>query len=214
MREIQIAPSILACDFSRVEEEVKRVAEAGARRIHIDVMDGHFAPNLTVGPAFVKSLRPRTNLQLDVHLMVTAPGNFVDSFAEAGADMICFHIEARNDAGPLIAKIKSLGRSAGLVLNPKTPLESIKEFLDEVDYFLLMTVEPGFGGQDFLPAVLPKIKELRGMFDGDIEVDGGINMDTCSKVTAAGANILVAGTAVFGAKEPAEAMKRLTTCGT
>ncbi len=208
MNKVKIAPSILAADFSSLAQQLKLVEEAGADLIHIDVMDGHFVPNITIGPAVVASIRKVTQLPFDVHLMIDKPVQFAKSFLEAGADILTFHIEAIEDEDRIISLIKSYKKKVGVSLNPGTPLKSIDSLRAQVDMVLLMTVNPGFGGQPFIREVLPKIKELRTVFNGDIEVDGGINPQTAGEVVQAGANILVAGTYVF--KEDAkEAIRRL-----
>ncbi|NOX96667.1 MAG: ribulose-phosphate 3-epimerase [Nitrospirae bacterium] len=199
---IKIAPSLLAADFSRLGEEIRDVEKAGADLLHIDVMDGHFVPNLTVGVPVVASLKGKTKLPLDVHLMIDNPRKFVEPFARAGADIITFHIEVVSAPEEVLEAIKSYGLKAGLALNPSTPLSKIEPVLNDLDLVLLMTVNPGFGGQKFMPEVIPKMKELRQIIEGrklslDIEVDGGINRETAKQIIAAGANVLVAGTAVF-----------------
>jgi len=201
---IKIAPSLLAADFSRLE--IRDVEKAGADLLHIDVMDGHFVPNLTVGVPVVASLKGKTKLPLDVHLMINNPRKFIEPFARAGADVITFHIEVVSAPGEVLEAIKSYGLKAGLALNPSTPLSGIKPVLNDLDMILLMTVNPGFGGQKFMPEVIPKMKELREIIETrklslDIEVDGGINMETAKQVIAAGANVLVAGTAVFAGSD-------------
>jgi len=208
MNKVQIAPSILAADFSSLAKQLKLVEEAGADLIHIDVMDGHFVPNITLGPLVVASIRKATRLPFDVHLMIEDPLQFAKSFLEAGADILTFHIEAEGDKDKIISLIREYKKRVGVSLNPGTPLKSIDSLRAQVDMVLLMTVNPGFGGQPFIREVLPKIKELRAVFSGDIEVDGGIDSQTAREVIQAGANILVAGTYVF--KEDAkEAIRRL-----
>lgn len=209
MNKILIAPSILSADFSKLAQEIKSVGDAGADWIHVDVMDGHFVPNLTIGPVVVKSIRPVTKLPLDVHLMIENPERYVESFAKAGADIITFHIEAEDDPREVIKLIKYFKKKAAVSIRPKTPLSAIEPFLASVDMVLIMTVEPGFAGQEFILDCLPKIKELRKIFKKDIQVDGGINASTAADVREAGANVIVAGTAVFGTKNYAEAIKNL-----
>ena len=196
---IKIAPSLLAADFTRLAEEIRGVEKAGCDLIHIDVMDGHFVPNISVGPLIVEAVRKVTKLPLDTHLMIENPERYIKSFVEAGSDHITVHAEAcENNLGSLLGMIRSYSISCGVSIKPATPLAVIKDYLADVDMVLLMTVNPGFGGQSFMREVLPKIKELRSIFDKDIEVDGGINKDTAREVIAAGANVLVAGTAIFG----------------
>lgn len=211
---IQIAPSILSADFSRLGAHVREVEDAGAEVLHIDVMDGHFVPNLTFGPALVKSLRPHSQMRFDVHLMIEEPERFIADFAAAGADHITFHIEATRHAHRVIQQIKDLGLTAGIALNPATPLDGIKYILEDLDMVLLMTVNPGFGGQKFIPNVIPKIQVLHRHLeqmqsDCQIEVDGGIQMETAPAVVKAGANILVAGAAVFAQPDPKHAVEAL-----
>jgi len=215
---IKIAPSILSADFSRLGEQVRLVEEAGAEILHIDVMDGHFVPNLTIGSLVVKALRPHSKLRFDVHLMIENPERFIEDFAKAGADHITVHLEATPHIHRAIQQIKSLGLTAGVSLNPATPLDGIKYILDELDMVLIMSVNPGFGGQAFIPAVLPKIEVLHRHLDQmqsscEIEVDGGINKDTAAAVVKAGANILVAGAAVFGDPDPAQAIQAIRAAG-
>lgn len=208
---IKIAPSILSADFSKLAEEIKKVEETGADYIHIDVMDGSFVPNITIGSPVVESLRKVTDLTFDVHLMVEHPETQIESFAKAGADIITFHIETTKHAHRVIQQIKSCGKKVGIALNPATPLVMVEEILTDVDMILLMTVNPGFGGQKFINSMLEKIEILRhtiedNEFNIDIEVDGGINDKTASLVKEAGANILVAGSYVYGAKDVKEAI--------
>jgi ribulose-phosphate 3-epimerase len=200
---IHIAPSILAADFSRLGEQVLETEQAGAQRIHVDVMDGHFVPNLSMGPVVVKGLRPRTRLPLEVHLMVEEPGRFADFFLKAGADSLLVHIEVLPDPRPLLGQIRGRGKKVGLVVNPETPVESIEPYLDEIDLALCMTVHPGFGGQEFLPQSPDRIRQLRALIDRinpgcELEVDGGIDLETAPRAVEAGAGVLVIGTAVFG----------------
>ncbi len=209
MQKILIAPSILSADFSKLGQEVKDVEKALADWIHMDVMDGHFVPNITFGPLVVKSLRSLTRLPLDVHLMIKNPEKHIESFAKAGSDIITFHIETEEDPKEIIKLIKYFKKKVGVSIRPKTELKSIEPILPMVDMVLIMTVEPGFAGQDFIFDCLDKIEGLRRIFRKDIEVDGGINEETASEVIKKGANVLVAGTSVFGQKDYAQAIKRL-----
>lgn len=209
VKKILVAPSLLSANFANLGEEIKKVKKAGADWLHIDVMDGHFVPNITVGPIVVKALRGITDLPLDVHLMIEDPEKYIDPFIKAGSDLITFHIETVKDADSVIRKIKDLGKKAGISIKPKTPVEDIKPFLEKVDLILVMSVEPGFGGQEFIEAAVPKISELRKIYNGDISVDGGINDKNAAEVISAGANILVAGNYVFGSKDIKEAIRRL-----
>ena len=203
---IKVAPSILSADFSKLCEEIIKIDQAGADMIHIDVMDGHFVPNLTLGAPIVKALRTVTKLPFDVHLMINNPENLIDDFIAAGADIITIHIEAANHLHRLVQKVKSSGVKVAVSLNPATPLNTLEEILPELDMVLLMSVNPGFGGQSFIPATLNKIARLKEMIDAkklkiDIQVDGGINLETAPKVIKHGANILVAGSAVYGSND-------------
>lgn len=204
---IKIAPSILSADFSKLGQEVEMLDEGGADYIHIDVMDGHFVPNLSFGPMVIKSLRDRTDLPFDVHLMMTNPMDYIDDFVDAGADIITVHAEVLPHLHGALQKIKQKGVKASVSLNPSTPLDVLDYVLEDLDMILLMTVNPGFGGQQFIPAVMNKIRELRSKIDSmnldiDIQVDGGILLDNIKEVSRAGANIFVAGSAVFNAKDP------------
>jgi ribulose-phosphate 3-epimerase len=212
----RIAPSILSADFARLGEEVKAVTTAGADYIHVDVMDGHFVPNLTIGPAVVKALRAYTDKPFDVHLMISPVDPFVAQFAEAGADIITVHPEAGPHLHRTLQLIKSLGKKAGVSLNPATPVDIVDYVLGDVDLILVMAVNPGFGGQSFIASQIDKIQALRKRIDAsgraiDLEVDGGINADTAAKAIAAGADVLVAGTATFqgGANAYADNIRRL-----
>lgn len=201
-RVIRIAPSILSADFAKLGEEVRAVTQAGADYIHVDVMDGHFVPNLTIGPGIVKAVRHHSDLPFDVHLMISPVDPYIDNFVEAGADIITVHVEAGAHLHRTLQKIKGAGRKAGVALNPATPAEAIDHVLGDVDLILVMTVNPGFGGQSFIKSQLEKISVLRGKIDAsgrdiDLEVDGGINFKTAPLAIKAGANVLVAGTATF-----------------
>jgi len=213
--KIKIAASILSADFSCLEKEIKSVESAGADMIHIDVMDGHFVPNITIGPLVVKDIRRITKLPLDVHLMIKEPEKFIDAFVSAGSDMITVHIETTSVSAiqRQAARLKKHGLRVGVSLNPATPLSKIKTLLDFIDFILVMTVNPGFGGQKFIRSVLPKIKKLRTNYSGDISVDGGINHKTAPGIIRAGANILAAGSYIFNARNPKAAIERLRNAG-
>ncbi len=210
----KIAPSILSADFTKLGEEIKAVEKAGADYIHIDVMDGHFVPNITVGPMIVKASRRATNLPLDVHLMIENPERYIDDFVKAGSDLITIHVETVTHLHRILRVIRDAGLKAGVSLNPATPLSSIEYMLDNLDMVVLMTVNPGFGGQSFIPEVLPKIEELKKIIDQkgikvDIEVDGGINVKNIGQVAQAGANVFVAGNAIFGSNDYAETISMM-----
>jgi len=209
--KVKVAPSILSADFSCLAKEIKKVELAGADMLHIDVMDGHFVPNITIGPVVVKYIRRVTRLPLDVHLMIENPERFIAAFVSAGSDMITLHIETVSKSKIKIqrAKLNAKGVKLGLSLNPATPLVKIKDVLNLVDFVLVMSVNPGFGGQAFIPKALAKIKQLRSIYDGDIAVDGGINEKTAKQAVKAGANILAAGSYIFGAKDVKSAIERI-----
>jgi ribulose-phosphate 3-epimerase len=214
VRKLWIAPSILSADFSKLAEEILEVEKGGCDCIHVDVMDGHFVPNLTIGPTVVKWMRKVTRLPMDVHLMIDAPIRYIEDFRKAGSDWITVHIEACDDVDTIIEQIKKLGAKAGLSLRPKTDLKEIEPYLDQIDLVLVMTVEPGFGGQSFMPDMVKKVERLRPKFKGLISVDGGITFETAKVVVKAGADILVAGTSVFGEKDRAKAIGALRSAGT
>ncbi|MBD1154356.1 ribulose-phosphate 3-epimerase [Pelagibacterales bacterium SAG-MED21] len=202
MKKIQISPSILSADFSQLGAEIKRLEEGGADMVHVDVMDGHFVPNLTIGPPVIKALKKHCSLQFDVHLMISPVHKYIETYANAGADIITIHPEATNNLKESIFKIKDLNKKVGVSLNPDSKIDLIKNLLDQIDLVLIMSVNPGFGGQKFMPEVLEKIKELKKIqtekdMNFDIEIDGGINFDNCQAAIEAGANILVSGTTVF-----------------
>ena len=202
MKKIQISPSILSADFGQLGSEIKRLEEGGADMIHIDVMDGHFVPNLTMGPPVIKALRKYTKLPFDVHLMISPVHKYIQDYAEAGADIITIHPEATDNLKDSIAHIKKLNKKVGVSLNPETKIDLVTDFLNEIDLILIMSVNPGFGGQKFIPEVLDKIKKLRNTreekkLNFDIEIDGGINFDNNKLAIKAGANILVSGTSIF-----------------
>jgi ribulose-phosphate 3-epimerase len=214
MQNYMIAPSILSADFSRLGDEVTKVIEAGADIVHIDVMDGHFVPNITIGPLVVKALRRITDRPLDVHLMIENPERYLEDFAAAGADWITVHVETGYHLHRTLARIRELGKKAGVVLNPATPLDSLEWLLEEIDLVMLMSVNPGFGGQSFIPSALPKIRQLHKMIEArglqvGIEVDGGIGPDNIGEVAAAGANIFVAGSAIFGQSDYGRVIERM-----
>ncbi len=223
MRPLAIAPSILSADFGRLGEEIRAITEAGADLIHVDVMDGHFVPNLTIGPMIVEVARRLTSLPLDVHLMISNADSYLDDYARAGADVIAVHAEACTHLHRTVQRIRQLGKKPCVVLNPATPLDAVAYVIDQLAMVLIMSVNPGFGGQKFIDAVVPKITELRQLIsdrdlDVDIEVDGGIKVDNVARVVAAGANVIVSGSGIFGTpdykatiaamRERAEAAKR------
>ncbi|MBU2700259.1 ribulose-phosphate 3-epimerase [Sporomusaceae bacterium BoRhaA] len=217
MNTIKIAPSILSADFSCLADEIKRVEEAGADLIHIDVMDGHFVPNLTFGPPVVAAIRKVTKLPFDVHLMITNPEEFITPFAKAGADILTVHAETTHHLHKALQEIHGLGMKAGVSLNPATPLTLIEEVLEDIDMILIMTVNPGFGGQSFIPSTLHKIKRLRAMLNEqklstNIEVDGGITTQNAVEAIQAGATILVAGSAIYSAQDMKETVQLLKGC--
>ncbi|WP_079508391.1 ribulose-phosphate 3-epimerase [Mesobacillus jeotgali] len=211
---VKIAPSILSADFARLGEEIKDVERGGADYIHVDVMDGHFVPNITIGPLIVEAIRPVTKLPLDVHLMIENPDQYIEAFAKAGADYITVHVEACRHLHRTIQLIKSTGAKAGVVLNPATPVDSLKHIIEDVDMVLLMSVNPGFGGQKFISSVIPKIRQVKELAEAlnphlEIEVDGGVNEETAKLVIEAGANVLVAGSAVFNKEDRGAAIASL-----
>ena len=210
----KIAPSILSADFSRLGEEIAAIEAGGADYVHVDVMDGHFVPNITIGPLIVQAVRRVTRLPLDVHLMIADPDRYIPDFAEAGADIIVVHAEATHHLHRTVQLIKSLGKRAGVSLNPATPLNVLDYVLEDLDLVLLMTVNPGFGGQSFIDACLPKIQALRGIMDrrgieAELEVDGGVKTDNIARISHAGADVFVAGSAVFGSPDYAVTIAEL-----
>ena len=202
MKKIQISPSILSADFSQLGNEIKRLEDGGADMIHVDVMDGHFVPNLTIGPPVIKALKKNCSIKFDVHLMISPVHKYIEAYSDAGADIITIHPEATDDLNSSIEKIKKLGKKVGVSLNPETEIQVILDHLEKIDLVLIMSVNPGFGGQKFMPEVLNKIKDLKEIqknkrLDFDIEIDGGINFDNSKEAIKAGANILVSGTTIF-----------------
>ena len=202
MKKIQISPSILSADFSQLGNEIKRLEEGGADMIHVDVMDGHFVPNLTIGPPVIKALKKHSSILFDVHLMISPVHKYIEAYADAGADIITIHPEATDNLQLSISKIKELNKKIGVSLNPETKIDIILDILNQIDLVLIMSVNPGFGGQKFMPEVLTKIHQLKKIqeekgLDFDIEIDGGINFDNCKTAIKAGANILVSGTTIF-----------------
>jgi ribulose-phosphate 3-epimerase len=213
-RTIDIAPSLLSADFSRLAEEIETVERAGAGVLHVDVMDGHFVPNITVGLPVVKAISRVTKLPIDAHLMISEPGRYAAEFVKAGANMVSVHVEADAHLHRTVMSIKSAGAKAGAVINPATPLESLQEILEFVDYVLIMSVNPGFGGQKFIPTALDKVRRLRHLIDQRglpvrIEIDGGVDLNNIQQVVEAGAEIIVAGSAIFGSDDPAVAVREL-----
>ncbi|HEX3143553.1 MAG TPA: ribulose-phosphate 3-epimerase [Pyrinomonadaceae bacterium] len=211
---IEIAPSILSADFTRLAEEIATVEKAGASILHVDVMDGRFVPNITVGLPVVKAIAKVTRLPIDAHLMIVEPGQYADKFAKAGASMVSIHIEADANAHRTLSSIRAAGALAGIVINPGTSLAALDEVIKFADYVLVMSVNPGFGGQEFIPESIEKVRRLRKMIDERglktrIEIDGGINSDNIAEVTSAGAEIIVAGSAIFGAADPAVALREM-----
>ena len=215
---IKIAPSILSADFAKLGDEIKAIESGGADYVHVDVMDGHFVPNITIGPLIVEAVRPVTELPLDVHLMIEDPDRYIPAFAKAGADIIVVHAEATTHLHRTVQLIKSLGKKAGVSLNPATSLSALEMILPNLDLVLLMTVNPGFGGQSFIRNCLPKIAELRRRIDAlglpiELEVDGGVKVDNIEEIAAAGADVFVAGSAVFGAADYVTAIAQLKKNG-
>lgn len=214
-RPVRISPSLLSCDFGRLAEEVRAIEAAGADWVHVDVMDGRFVPNITIGPVVVEAIKRVATKPLDVHLMIVEPERYVEAFAKAGADVLTVHVEASPHLHRTLQQIRNAGAKPAVVLNPGTPLSAIEEVLGDVDMVLLMSVNPGFGGQGFIESTVEKVRRLRGMLDArgltdvDIEVDGGINATTAKRVVEAGATVLVAGSYVFGSKDYAEAIRSL-----
>jgi len=215
----ELAPSILSADFTRLAEEISAVKEGGARVLHVDVMDGHFVPNITIGLPVVKSIRKATDLIIDAHLMIEEPGRYAIEFARAGADMVSVHVEADAHLHRTVSTLKDAGAKAGVAINPGTALDTLHEILPYVDFVLLMSVNPGFGGQSFVPTMLEKLRRLKSIIDGrslpvQIEIDGGVDATNIKEIVAAGADIVVAGSAVYGGGNPASAVRQLIEEGT
>jgi len=209
----EVVPSLLSADFARLKEHIRLVEKAGARRLHLDIMDGHFVPNITIGPLVVEAIRRVTNLHLETHLMIERPERFIQRFVEAGSNTVILHVESARDLHNDLRKIKELGVKAGVVLNPPTSFEEVEPYLDEIDHLLFMTVHPGFGGQRMIPEALDKVRRAQpwqARYGFLIEVDGGINQETITIAAAAGADLLVAGNAVFGSGRPGHAFRSLT----
>lgn len=206
MKKILLAPSLLSADFSRLAEEVRDVEKAGADWLHVDVMDGHFVPNLTIGPLVVKAIRKVTKMPLDVHLMIEEPVRYIAEFKMAGADWITIHLEAEKEVRKTLREIRNLGAKAGISLRPKTPVQELYPFLEDLDLILVMSVEPGFAGQAFMPETMEKVRLLRDHFSKLISVDGGVDPKTAPQALEAGADVLVAGSAIFGKKERGQAI--------
>jgi ribulose-phosphate 3-epimerase len=209
---MKIAPSILSADFAALGEAVARVEAGGADQLHVDVMDGRFVPNITIGPPVIESIRKRTRLPLDVHLMIVEPERYIETFVRAGADLVTVHVEGCTHLNRILHQIREAGAKAGVALNPSTPPEAIEWVLDDLDLILVMSVNPGFGGQSFIPSSIAKLRQVKSLVGKrpiEISVDGGVTRDTAGPLAQAGATILVAGTAVFGAQDPAQAVKNL-----
>ena len=216
--KVRIAPSVLSADFGRLADEVRAVEEGGADLLHLDVMDAHFVPNLSFGPVVISAIRKLTDLFLDTHLMMTEPHKYVDAFAKAGCNGLTIHVEPYDDPRPVLRQIRDAGMRAGLSLNPPTPFEAVEPFLGDIDLLLVMSVNPGFGGQSFMEEVLPKLTRARALREGrdqtfDLEIDGGISRHTADQAVAAGAEILVAGSAVFGETDRGQAIRGIRQAG-